>query len=113
MHQNQLIWNRLQTVGVIELATLSGAYTFIKHDSVYSAIIIIGTFLVLLVFNLSIRDTQYREQINRKIKDDFSLNLKRSWYAPLKGTCIMVLFYLTIIAINVFCLFFLDPVIFR
>ena len=111
IHQNQLVWNRLQTVGVIELATLSGGYSLIKYDSLYNAIMIIGTFFVLLVFNLSIRDIKYREKINEKIKDDFSLDIKSSWYAPLKGTSIMVLFYFIIIAINIFCLFFLDSVI--
>jgi len=111
IHQNQLVWNRLQTVGVIELATLSGGYSLIKYDSLYNAIMIIGTFFVLLVFNLSIRDIKYREKINEKIKDDFSLDIKSSWYAPLKGTSIMVLFYFIIIVINIFCLFFLDSVI--
>jgi len=111
IHQNNLAWSRLQTVGVIELATLGGAYSFIEYDSLYNAIIIIGIFFVLLIFNLSIRDIKYREKVSEKIKDDFSLDIQSSWYAPLKGTTIMVLFYLTIILINIFCLFFLELIV--
>ena len=84
LHQDNLMWNRLQTMGVIQIGTLSAAYG-LKSNRVFSACILaLGVILTLCVFFLLKRDEVVRMRLEEQL-DSLDYNVDRKWYAPLKG----------------------------
>lgn len=84
LHQDNLYWNRLQTLGVIQIAVLSGAYA-LKNDKIFAGLILIlGVVLSLLTFFLLKRDELIRNELEKDL-GGFKYEAKRRWFAPLKG----------------------------
>ena len=84
LHQDNLMWNRLQTMGVIQIGTLSAAYG-LKSNQVFSiCILALGVLLTLCVFFLLKRDEVVRMRLEEQL-DGLDYAVDRKWYAPLKG----------------------------
>lgn len=84
LHQDNMQWSRLQTLGTVQVAALGGAYLVREDRLVAIAAILIGFVLSVLVFLLFKRDEQYRLKVEEKL-EALNITVPRKWYAPLTG----------------------------
>ena len=84
IHQDSLMWSRLQTIGVVQVGALSAAYALQCEKWLSLSIILLGIMLTLLVFFLLKRDELVRTA-NEKLLCGLNFTRPRRWYAPLKG----------------------------
>jgi hypothetical protein len=98
LHQNNLMWNRLQTVGVIQIGILGAGYKLRTIPPLAYITLCFGailTFLVLLLFN---RDNFYRERFRKELCPPLCWKAKKHKYA-LNGKWIArIMFGILIIA---------------
>jgi hypothetical protein len=84
LHQDNLMWNRLQTIGVIQIAILSSAYGLRSVKWLSLSILLLGIVLTLIVFFLLKRDELIREKIDKKL-GEMDYYVPRKWFAFIKG----------------------------
>ena len=78
------MWNQLQTIGVIQIASLGAAYS-LKETFIFSILIIIlGAILTILMFFFIKRSEISRINLENQI-NELNFSPKRKWSAPLKG----------------------------
>jgi hypothetical protein len=84
LHQDNLMWNLLQTIGIVQIASLSAAYA--ARPKVWLSIIILtlGFFLMTLVFFIFKRTELQRDKVMGESRPN--LSVARMWYAPLRGS---------------------------
>ena len=84
LHQDNLMWSRIQTMQAVQLAGLGGCYAL--RDTVWLAISILflGAMLTVLVFCILKRDQLIRDKLLPASKLDWRVPL--TWYAPITGT---------------------------
>ena len=84
LHQDNIMWNQLQTIGVIQIASLGAAYS-LKETFIFSILIIIlGAILTILMFFFIKRSEISRINLENQI-NELNFSPKRKWSAPLKG----------------------------
>jgi len=84
LHQDNLMWSRIQTIAFVQLAALSAAYSVRSQRWLATSLIGLGLFLTFLLFGLLRRDEMQRS----KIHDQFPAlkwTVGRKWYSPLTG----------------------------
>jgi len=84
IHQDDLMWNRLQTIGVIQIGALGSAFGLASTRWFSLSILVLGILLTLVTFFLLKRDELMRMKIEGQLKQ-FDYSVPRVWYAPLKG----------------------------
>lgn len=84
MHQDNLMWSRLQTIAVIQIGALSAAYGLRKTEWLSLAILGFGLVLTPLTFFLLKRDELCRMKIEEQLPQ-LDWGVDRTWFAPLKG----------------------------
>ena len=84
LHQDNLMWNRLQTLGVVQIGALSSAYGLRTTRWLSLCTLVLGFFLTLLIFFLLKRDELIRMKIEKQ-HDQLEYSVPRVWYAPIKG----------------------------
>jgi len=84
LHQDNLMWNRLQTMGVVQIAALGSAYGLRSTRWLSVSILVLAIVLTLLIFFLLKRDELMRMKIEDQI-EQFDYSVSREWYAPIKG----------------------------
>ena len=84
LHQDNLMWNRLQTIGVIQIAGLGAAYSLGSQKTLCFLVVAFVVALTLLVFFLLKRDELIRDKIEKQIPG-LDYGVGRKWFAPLKG----------------------------
>lgn len=84
LHQDNLMWNRLQTIGVIQIGALGSAYGLASTQWLSLSILVLATILTLVIFFLLKRDELIRIKIEIHL-GQFGDSVSRVWYAPLKG----------------------------
>lgn len=84
IHEDALMWSRLQVLAVVQLATLSAAYYNLesgKSTALPIIILVIGAVMTSLVFCLVKRSEAYRDAI----KEEWLESKFRGFDVPLKG----------------------------
>lgn len=104
LHQDNLLWNRLQTIGVIQIGTLSAAYTLRSSSRCLSLCVLsFGILLTLLIFFLLKRDELIRRDIESRFGNIF-YNVPKKWYALPGSKATWVLIIILLIADILFAL---------
>ena len=101
LHQDTLLWSRVQTLIAIQSGTLAGTY-FLQSSNRPMAIVLmcLGIALTLLLFFIMLHDQIARDQAS----DDSGVpwtKWARRWYAPLSGGESMCLVYLLLVAADI------------
>ena len=97
LHQDNLMWNRLQTIGVIQIGALSAAYGVRNVTWLSLCILALGIILTILIFFLLKRDELQRMKIEKEFKKLDYHRVDRKWYAPLTGKEIAWILILTLL----------------
>lgn len=84
LHQDNLMWSRLQTMQAVQLAGLAGAYTVRSTVPAAIAILVVSALLTLLMFGLRRRDELILAEFQRSTLS-MTWRAPRKWYAPLTG----------------------------
>jgi hypothetical protein len=84
LHQDNLMWSRLQTMQAVQLAGLAAAYALRCQASLSVAIVSLTALLTLLAFCLLRRDFVIQERILDRFPQ-FEWSASRRVHAPLKG----------------------------
>jgi hypothetical protein len=84
LHQDNLLWSRLQTMQAIQVASLAAGYSLAAQKTLALGVVLLGSFLTVLLFGLLKRDELIRDQV---MKDYLILDwsAKPRWFAPLRG----------------------------
>jgi len=83
LHQDNLFWSRLQTLGIIQISVLGSSFGLKSCKIISLLILILGIILSLLLFFLLKRDELIKDELSNELNLDYGVN--RRWYAPLKG----------------------------
>jgi len=97
LYQDKLMWSRLQTIGVIEIATLSASYSLKNNGIISVSIIAFGTMLLSLVFYLLKYDEKVRDKINDILEMDYSV---REYGFPIRGRHVSWIIYVSMLLLN-------------
>ncbi|KPK95563.1 hypothetical protein AMJ80_04855 [bacterium SM23_31] len=84
LHQDNLMWNRLQTMGVVQIGALGAAYGLRPICWLSISVLVLAFVLTILFFFLIKRDELMRTKIENQLSQ-FSYHVPRVWYAPIKG----------------------------
>ena len=97
------MWNRLQTIGVVQIGALSSAYALRPERWLSLSILFLGVVMTLLIFFLMKRDELVRMRIEEQLgKLDY--DVPRMWYAPIKGREATWILTISLLAVDVvFC----------
>lgn len=76
IHQNGLMWNRLQFLVAVQAAVLTGAYTMRSQAGLPVALLVLGFLLSLAVLLMMKRDEQIRD-VNRPLIEYIGIKLSR------------------------------------
>lgn len=102
LHQDHLMWSRIQTVIAVQAGSLGGAYT-IRQDSPYIAVLlmVLGVILTVLLYFLLKRDEQIRDVIEKFMGSPFPLIPEPSWPALLRGRSIIRIVFTLLLFVDV------------
>ena len=100
LHQDNLMWSRLQTIGVIQISVLSSSYALKSNCLISFFILLFGIILSVCVFFLFKRDEVIRMKIEKQI-NILEYHVDRLWYAPLKGREIIWIILISLITADV------------
>jgi hypothetical protein len=101
LHQDKLMWSRIQTMQAIQLAGLASAYA-IRSQPIFSiAIVTLTGVLTLLVFCLLRRDAMIQYKFVRTFPE-LDWSAPRRWHAPLKGREVAWVLLLLLLACDIF-----------
>jgi hypothetical protein len=97
LHQDNLMWNRLQTIGVIQIAVWSSAYAV--RSNVWFSICILGfgLALTLIICLLMQRDDDYRRDIEKRL-GTLNIDPPKRWCSFLRGESAAFIIYGMILA---------------
>ena len=76
LYQDQIGWNRTQTLVVIEAGVLAGAFS--RQGWLGPALLVVGSLVVYWIYQLILRDWQIRDHLGQTIQpivDQFGLDL--------------------------------------
>ena len=90
IHQDALMWSRLQVLAVVQLATLSATYYVLessKSTVLPVILLVIGAVMTILVFLLIKRSEAYRDRIKKQwlAKQFAGFDVPLKWPAVLRG----------------------------
>ena len=111
-HQDNLLWNRLQTIGVIQIAGLGAAYGLKSNRLVSMLLILFGLMLSILIFLLMKRDEMIRDsnlalvdkivnQLAKPYNENFRMTVKPKWPAPFRGKTVLLIMMLLLLSANI------------
>ncbi|MBI1811645.1 MAG: hypothetical protein HY035_11565 [Nitrospirae bacterium] len=82
LHQDRLMWSRVQTIVAVQGAVLGATYSLRKYDYfVWCGILALGVMLTVLIFFVMKRDQQVRDEIAEQIGNSFPLIPPPKWPA--------------------------------
>jgi hypothetical protein len=84
IHQDNLMWSRLQTLGIVQVAALSGAYALRADTGLALSVLALGVVFTMLLLFLLKRDQLMRDKLEEQVPD-LDYGVHRCWCAPLKG----------------------------
>ena len=84
LHQDGLMWSRIQTMQVVQLAGLAAAYAVHTKPWLSFLIVSITALITLLVFGLLRRDWLILIKFSHGFPE-LDWSVPRKWYAPLTG----------------------------
>jgi hypothetical protein len=84
LHQDNLMWSRIQTIEAVQLAGLAASYTVRSQPLLAITTASLTALLTLLVFCLLRRDAMIQTELLVKFPQ-FEWSAPRKWDAPLKG----------------------------
>ena len=84
LHQDNLMWSRIQTMAVIQVAAVGAAYALRPTPSLSIGVLILALVLTFLVFGLLRRDELQRSKVHETL-EALNWSVPRSWYSPLRG----------------------------
>ena len=100
LHQDNLMWSRLQTMGVVQIGAISSAYALRSTRWLSLSILFLGTVLTLLIFFLMKRDELMRMRIEEQL-EALDYRVYRKWYAPIKGREATWVFIIVLLSVDV------------
>ncbi len=100
LHQDNLMWSRLQTMGVIQIGAISSAYALRSTRWLSLSILFFGIVLTLLLFFLMKRDELMRTRIEEQL-GALDYRVFRKWYAPIKGSEAAWIIIISLLAVDV------------
>lgn len=108
IHQDSLLWSRLQTMGVIQIGTISAAFGAKLNVPFSICILVFGLILTLCIFFLLQRDRLDRKKLEEllgKQTEELIYSTNRRWYVPFQGDemawTILILLFIADIALGV------------
>ena len=109
LHQDRLLWGRLQTLAIIEGSSLTAAFAVL--GKLGASIVALGTVLIGMAFTLATRDTEVRDHLRKEyldpVHDKLQIYLAPLKVAPtgrstLKWLCIILVLLNAVLAVALF-----------
>jgi len=101
LHQDNMMWSRIQTMEAVQLAGLAAAYAVRCQPALSIAIVSLAAVLTLLVFCLLRRDAMIQTELLAKFPK-LGWSAPRKWDAPLKGREVTWIFLAILLTADIF-----------
>jgi hypothetical protein len=104
VHQNQLLWDRTNTLIAVQAGLLAGSYALRQQPRLAGSIFVAGAFFSLMLYLIILRHIVHRDCNNPLMKQiftalvsqtllansTFTLSVPVSWRAPVKASGILI-----------------------
>ncbi len=83
-HQDRLMWSRIQTFSVLQLAAFTASWTVLAHSRLAAGIMVIALLLTALVYALVWKDAK-DAVVNQNLMDELALRIVSAITPPLQS----------------------------